>query len=157
MGHQIDATGSLACKLNLLSREITAAAARLLAPFNVTPSQAKVFYELLQGESSPSIIARNIGIDASSLSRLLRTLERSGFIERAIDLENRTRITLALTDAGRTLAHRIDPHAAQIQQRIETALSEQDLATLRRALAAISDAMGPTGDEPIEDEDDLAR
>lgn len=149
MKTNIESTGSLACKLSVLSREITAAAARLLAPFGVTPSQANVFYALLQGETSPSVIATAIGIDASSLSRLLRKLEQQGHIERSIDLENRTRITLRLTESGRRLARRIDPHAEQIQQRIERALSPQELDCLRRALGAISDAMAPAGDQPL--------
>ena len=149
MKTDLDSAQSLACKIALLSREINAAAARLLAPFGVTPGQAKVFYELLQGESSPSLIARNIGIDASSLSRLLRTLENQGFIERAIDPENRTRITLALTEAGRDLALAIDPHALQIQERIESALEAGELTRLRKALGAISEAMQPTGDRSL--------
>lgn len=141
---------NLATSLNVLSRQITAAAARLLAPLNITPSQAGVLYELSNGETSPSTIARNMGIDASSLSRLLGTLEKRGLLERTIDLDNRTRITLRLTSDGEDLAYRADPHAEQIQQRLEGALSQRRLQEFKRCIQLISSAMEPEGDVPLE-------
>lgn len=150
MTQSIPHANSLATSLNVLSRQITAAAARLLAPLDITPSQAGVLYELSNGETSPSTIARNMGIDASSLSRLLSTLEKRGLLERTIDLDNRTRITLRLTPDGEDLAYRADPHAEQIQRRIEGALSQRRLQELKRCIQLISAAMGPEGDVPLE-------
>lgn len=143
-------SNSLACSLNILSRQINAAAARLLGPLGITPSQANVLYELSKGETSPSTIARNMGVDASSLSRLLGTLEKKGYLERAIDPDNRTRIALQLTEEGRQLALRADPHAEQIQRRIESALSPRHLQVLRQSILEISAAMRPEGDIPLE-------
>ena len=141
---------SMAIRLNVLARQINAAATRLLAPLDITPSQAGVLYELSNGETSPTTIARNMGIDASSLSRLLGTLEKRGLLERSIDLDNRTRITLRLTPDGEDLAYRADPHAEQLQQRIEGALSQRRLQELKRCIQLIGDAMGPEGDVPLE-------
>lgn len=149
MKAKIAEASSLACKLGVLSREITAAAARLLEPFEITPSQANLFYYLLQGETSPSKIARSIGIDASSLSRLIRNLEAKGWIEREIDLDNRTRITLRLTANGERMARAIDPHAEQIQQRILDALDDTELHMLHEAIAKISYAMASRDDVPL--------
>ncbi len=141
MNARIVKASSLACKLGVLSREIGAAASRLLQPFGITPSQANLLLHLLQGETSPSKIAGSTGIDASSLSRLTRTLEAKGWITRATDLDNRSRVSLSLTAEGDRMARSVAPHAEHVQQRVLEALDEREQAALHAAINKISRAM----------------
>lgn len=133
---------TLSCKLKTLSRQLTACAGRLLEPFDVTPIQASILYELATGETSPSKVALSIGVDASALSRQIRSLEERNLIERQVDDDNRTRARLTLTAEGRKLARDIDPHADQVQEIITSALSREELRTLDKVLEKMSTALG---------------
>lgn len=133
---------TLSCKLKTLSRQMTACAGHLLEPFDVSPIQASILYEIAAGETSPSRIAMSTGVDASALSRQIRLLEERGLIERHVDDDNRTRALLALTAAGRRLAREIDPHAEQVDEILASALSRDELKALDRTLEKLSAALG---------------
>lgn len=58
---------------------------------------------LLRNESrSAGDLAKLLGLAAASVTRVLERLEQRGFIRRTIDLEDRRRIWVHLTDSGRT-------------------------------------------------------
>lgn len=120
-------TGSHACRIGVLSRAFTAAASRILSPFDVTPSQANLFYQLRNDSATPTEIARAMGVEPSSVSRLLGTMEREGLLQREMDAGDRTRINVTLTDSGNELADRIDFHAEVIQDAVERALTPSEL------------------------------
>ncbi len=122
--------GSLACRVGVLSRAFTAAASRLLQPFGVTPSQAHLFYELRKGTATPTEIARAMGVEPSSVSRLLGTMEKQGLVRREIDEGDRTRINVTLSHDGETLAERIDFHADAIESAVRRALTPSELKEL---------------------------
>lgn len=134
-------SSSLACLIKVAARDVTNATTRLLRPFGVTPAQAEVLYYLRAGETSPSKIAESIGVDASNLTRIVTAFEKRGLARRDFDPENRARITIGLTPAGKKLAGEIDFHAEDIQSAMLAALSDRDQAAIRRALAKVSDAM----------------
>ncbi|MCG8459840.1 MAG: MarR family winged helix-turn-helix transcriptional regulator, partial [Holophagales bacterium] len=112
------------------------------------PTQASVFFHLLEGETSPSAIAHHMGVDASNLSRLVAALEKRGLVERRIDLDNRTRITLCLTGEGERLACRVAPHAAELRERIVACLDDDELRTFEACLEKVSRALQPEADSP---------
>ena len=122
--------GSLACRVGVLSRAFTAAASRLLQPFGVTPSQAHLFYELRKGTATPTEIARGMGVEPSSVSRLLGTMERQNLVRREIDGGDRTRINVTLSDDGEALAERINFHADAIETAVQRALAPSELKQL---------------------------
>ncbi len=132
---------SIACKIRLLSREITACSARLLEPIDLTPSQSDFLYHLTHGQTSPSQIARMMGIDASNLSRMIRQFEQRGLIKRKADEDNRTRIALHPTAAGRALATDSDPHAELIRDTIKEALSDTETRSLLRSIRKLGEAL----------------
>lgn len=132
---------SVTCKIGTLARQVTSTAARLLAEYGVTPNQANVFYALSQGETSPSAIARSMGMDASNLSRVIGGMEKDEYLVRTIDPEHRTRIEVRLTEKGVRKAEEIDPHAGQIYQQIARVLSEAELESFVAMMDRISDAL----------------
>ncbi len=136
---------SIACKVSSLASQIRSAVSRLLVDFDVTPAQADLFYHLLDGETSPSELARLVGVDGSNLSRQLATLEKRGLVERAIDPAHRARIVVQLTPTGAELAQAVDPHARVIQDAIGAALSPSQIKSFVTSLHKISDAMEEVG------------
>ena len=135
-----------AAKLYVTSREVQATAAKLLAPFGVTPHQACVLYQLDRGKAMPSRIAALMGIDASSMSRILQQLEKQKLIQRELDPDNRTRTIVSLTAEGRSMNRRITWHADLVQEKIHCSLSESDRAALNRCLHRILNAMADLRD-----------
>ncbi len=137
----VEDAGSIPCKIRLLGREITACSARLLEPLDLTPSQSEFLYHLTHGQTSPSKIARMMGIDASNLSRMIRQFEQRGLIKRKADEDNRTRVALIATAAGRALAKASDPHAYLIRDTIKQTLSDSETRSLLRSMRKLSDAL----------------
>ncbi len=140
---------SIPCKIRLLSREITACSARLLEPLDLTPSQSEFLYHLTHGQTSPSQIARMMGIDASNLSRMIRQFEERGLVKRKADEENRTRVALVPTAAGRAMAVDSDPHAELIHRAVDEALSDAEVRSLLRSIRKLSEALGGLGAEDM--------
>jgi DNA-binding MarR family transcriptional regulator len=87
----------------------------------------------------PSDVAADLGLDASTVSRHLRALERLGLVERAGDPEDRRAQRVSLTDRGRDV---LDQAIAQRQAVVATALagwSDTDRRTLERLLVRLAD------------------
>ncbi len=135
---------SVTCRIHGLSRAVTAAAARLLAPFEVTPAEAMVMYLLARGETMPSRIAQKMAADPSNLSRLIRSLESRGWATRAVDDDNRTRAVLRLTPAGKRIEKKIGVHADILASVIETCLTDREAKVLDKAMAKIQGALSET-------------
>src|SRR5215470_7088762 len=70
------------------------------SPFSLT--QARVLYELAnRAAPTAADIARNLGLDAGYLSRILRGFAQRGFLARARSSEDGRQSHLSLTAAGR--------------------------------------------------------
>lgn len=100
-------------------------------------SRQRVLSLLLQrGEMSQRELRELLGIQAGSFSELAGRLEERGFLTREKDPEDKRRILLRLTDAGRERAVR-DSEARD--EELFCALSAGEQAELRRLLQKISD------------------
>ncbi|RNC80859.1 MAG: MarR family transcriptional regulator [Phycisphaera sp.] len=143
---------STACKLRRTSREIMAFVNKLLEPVGVSQSQADFLYFLQQGETTPSVIAQAIGVDASNLSRMIRHFEENGWVERRVDESNRTRVEIRLTEEGKAFAKRVGKHADAVHETLDAELTDSDKEALNRVLGKIHDSMqrGPVHDWPAE-------
>src|SRR5712691_9096488 len=70
------------------------------SPFSLT--EARVLYEIKQRErATASDIARDLGLDAGYLSRILRCFHNSGLIRRDVSPEDRRQSFLSVTARGR--------------------------------------------------------
>src|SRR5690242_15335937 len=73
----------------------------LASPFSLT--EARLLYELAQrATATASELARELGLDAGYLSRLLRKLEDAGLIARQAAPEDSRQADIRLTETGRT-------------------------------------------------------
>jgi DNA-binding MarR family transcriptional regulator len=75
----------------------------------ITFAQRRLLRRLRDGARSPGVLAAELGISAPTLTRHLQRLEDRRLIRRSVDSEDRRRVVVELTDAGRrSLAdHRI--------------------------------------------------
>ena len=79
-----------------------------------------------------------MGVEPSSVSRLLGTMERQGLVRREIDGRDRTRINVTLSDDGEALAERIDFHADAIESAVKRALTPSELQQLNEWMELIA-------------------
>jgi DNA-binding MarR family transcriptional regulator/GNAT superfamily N-acetyltransferase len=106
-------------------------------------TEARVLYELAHRDGlTAAEIGRELGLDAGYLSRILRTFDNRGLIERkAADQDGRQRV-LSLTEAGRSAFAPLDAASrAQIGGMLE-ALDRGDSEDLVAGMRTIERALG---------------
>jgi DNA-binding MarR family transcriptional regulator len=80
-------------------------------------------------------LAKIILKDRASMGKILTSLEKRGFIERFVDTKNNRLVKkLKLTESGRLFVIENNLKLQDIKQKIEEALSREDLATLKNIL-----------------------
>lgn len=100
-------------------------------------------YKLIpEDELSPTSLARYQDVRPSVITRALARLEEGGFIERAMDLSDRRRITLTLTQAG----HDVSVYVEELYLReivgAMGSLTDQETASLLDALSTLDTIAG---------------
>jgi DNA-binding MarR family transcriptional regulator/GNAT superfamily N-acetyltransferase len=105
----------------------------LSSPFSLT--EVRVFYELAHRESpTASELARDLGLDAGYLSRILRSFKRRGLIARKTSESDGRRSHLSLTKKGQqTFA----PLNTRAQEEVGATLRMLSLADQKRLVEAI--------------------
>ena len=110
-----------------------------MAPFDLTGAQWKPLILLLQGRAGTALeLAREAGIDAGAVTRLLDRVEAKGLIERSRSETDRRVVNLRLTPAGERAARQIPQVLASVhddfQRGFTKAEREQFRAFIDRAL-----------------------
>jgi DNA-binding MarR family transcriptional regulator len=110
----------------------------LLAPLDVTPSQAEVLRCLAEaGPLSLNALGRRLVCESGSPSRLVSTVVDRGWVERREDARDRRQVTLALTRAGMETEKAIRGVEQQLHAWIGTQLSTAEIASVARALGKL--------------------
>ncbi|MCC7359599.1 MAG: MarR family transcriptional regulator [Anaerolineales bacterium] len=118
----------------------------LVQPFDLTPSSGLVLGMLADAAEPlpPNEIAARLIISRATVTGLLDSLERRGYIERRPHAGDRRMLLIALTDAGRAVAQQFREVVHRRQREWLGALSEREqkqlLATLRRLQGALGEA-----------------
>lgn len=113
--------------------------ADLIQPFDLTPSSGLVLGILADAETPlpPNQIAERLIISRATVTGLLDSLERRGYVRRLPHTSDRRMLLIELTDAGRQVAHEIRLLVHQQQKVWLAALSEQEQGQLIDALHCI--------------------
>ena len=114
-------TGSVAARL---SRHLEQA----LAPLEITSAQYRLLVQLEQGAEASTALARKLAVSAPSVTTVVDGLVHRGAVERTPSLEDRRRISLALTDSGRELLERAEQAASERFVAVANALGDPALA-----------------------------
>src|ERR1700735_5294949 len=79
-----------------------------MADLGITSTQASVMFMLASGRGlAAADLAREYGIDASTVTRLIDRLEARGLLNRVRSEEDRRVVNLEVTDRGMAIAERI--------------------------------------------------
>ncbi|MGZ9165554.1 MAG: MarR family winged helix-turn-helix transcriptional regulator, partial [Anaerolineales bacterium] len=100
----------------------------LLQPFDLSPATGLVLSILADSESSlpPNNIADQLIISRATVTGLIDSLERRGYVRRLPHLSDRRMLLVELTDSGRQVANTFRPIVHQHQKVWLDALSEKE-------------------------------
>jgi DNA-binding MarR family transcriptional regulator len=86
------------------------------------------------------------GLDSSkqAVGQLVDTLVARGYLERAVDPDDRRRLTVSLTERGTAAARTVRSAVEMIDSALDARVSQQDLAHTRATLGALV-ALGHDG------------
>lgn len=109
-------------------------------------AEARVLYELAQrGTATASEIGRDLGLDAGYLSRILRSFDKHGLVEKEISPEDRRQMLLRLTRKG---AQAFAPLDSGTREQIGQLLGRLDGAEQKRLVAAMAEVESLLGAPP---------
>jgi DNA-binding MarR family transcriptional regulator len=93
-----------------------------------------MFTVLVAGPLEPGQIARLAGVTRASISAVLNTLERDGFVSRLRESKDRRVVTIVLTDAGRAAVIEGYRRQHEVERAWMDALDDTERAQLIAAL-----------------------
>jgi MarR family transcriptional regulator, lower aerobic nicotinate degradation pathway regulator len=131
---QHDSVGAWAKKYHLTSRALIESTLR---EHDLGPTQWYVLYQLVNdGPTMQRDLSQLLKIERATLSGVVATLVRKGFVAQVPDAVDQRQRILSITDAGRTLwAELPDPVALALSVSFD-GVDEADLAVARRVLKA---------------------
>jgi DNA-binding MarR family transcriptional regulator len=123
---------NLVLTADLLEKRI----AGLLQPFDLSPATGLVLSTLADSETplSPNNIADRLIISRASVTSLLDTLEKRGFVKRQPHISDRRMLSVELTGSGRQAANEYRPVVHQHEKMWLDALDEDEQELLIKLL-----------------------
>ena len=107
-----------------------------LAPCGLSLAQYRLLSRLSSlGQANLTQWAEAAGIERTTMVRNVRTLEASGWLERAAGSGK----TYTLSEAGQALVARAKPHWAAVQKHVEDILGKDDAQALLRIHAKLEE------------------
>jgi MarR family transcriptional regulator for hemolysin len=134
-------------RLGRTSRRWRRAVGRAVQPFGLTEATWLPLLYVARG-SEPLCqkeLAEAIGIEGSSLVRLIDALDRAGLIERRTDKDRRARI-ICLTSRGRALVEQVEAATTAIRQQLLTGITDAELTTALHVIERICAALDRFGE-----------
>ena len=111
-----------------------------LQQFDITPIQYSLLACLWQeDQQTPSQLAQELCLDTSTVTGLLARLESKELLVRTFCQEDRRRIIVCLTEAGRALQSPIEALIERANAQVTAGLSPQEVETLKGHLRQIAE------------------
>jgi DNA-binding MarR family transcriptional regulator len=106
-----------------------------LSPFNLTTPQYMVFNALWPGDGiTIGELGQRVALDGSTITGILDRMEKSGYVERRPNAEDRRSALVYLTQKAREVGPRIISFADELDATIRKDFSAQDMAVFERVL-----------------------
>ena len=99
--------------------------------------EARVLFEIGSDGATPRDVRARLGLDSGYLSRMIRSLERDGLVEKRPNPADRRTKRLCLTRAGRSELRELDRISDQLAASALTPLDDEQRARLLRAQAEV--------------------
>jgi DNA-binding MarR family transcriptional regulator len=111
---------------------------RTVAELGVTSQQASVLFMVASGKCVLAAeLAREYGIDASAVTRLVDRLEKRGLLKRVRSSEDRRAVRLALTPEGEAIAVRMPAIFTSVTESLMSGLSPEEIGFLKSMLRRV--------------------
>ena len=125
----------------------------ILEPFGITPRQYAVLFSLWEEGRQPlTELATRLYADASSLSRIVLLLEKSGLIQRRRDENDRRVFRLMLAPRGEVLMQQIWPLVEAHEARMLRGISKDEIERVAAAMQKmIANLSAPSVDDATTD------
>ena len=131
-------TNSVPYLLNRVGVRMGELFSRRLAPYNVTLPMYRVLAGLSErGDQRLSDLSVMTSIELSTLSRLVSTMKRRGFVSRARPDANGRTVEINLTSKGRALAKTLMPQAAEFERVGTQGFANVEINMLKQRLVEI--------------------
>lgn len=113
----------------------------------VSMTQSHILFEVRR-LASPSMqqVAEELGVDVTTFSRQVKTLETRGLVSRRVSPDDRRVTLLGLTDAGREVVEKIDRYMAARLERVFGGMTSFERETVVRSLGLLNEAVAKAGD-----------
>ena len=140
----------------VLANVVTKGMVRVLAPYDLSPSEFALLRVCLMGEeTTATVLSQALPVDTARISRMVNRLVGKGFLARRRQREDRRVVWLRLTDEGRStvsdLVQRLDEFESDTLAGLEATDLEALIATtcqIRINFVAREKAAGPPPSEP---------
>lgn len=109
-----------------------------LAASGVTRVQAHALLAIdRMARPSMAMLARELGLAPSTVTRLVDPLVRSGLVERQPSPDDRRVVSVALSSAGRRTLRRVERDLEEVYRRVAAAVPSGEQARIRSAIGAL--------------------
>jgi DNA-binding MarR family transcriptional regulator len=136
--HPINTKQSLGYRIRYTYRAFVKALADELGPHQVTTAQWSALRVLWRHEGLSQVeLAQRMMVERASLTPVLAAMAARGLITRTRNSEDRRKVNIFLTAAGRRLKSKILPLVGRINSRATRGLSEAEIRELHALLARI--------------------
>ncbi|MFC4057790.1 MarR family winged helix-turn-helix transcriptional regulator [Planomonospora corallina] len=140
----VEGPDGLSCLMAQTARGHRVLLASLLAEIDLYPGQDRALHALWDnGPQSQNALARILGIDVSTMTKMLQRLERSGFVSRSPSPANRRVSIVSTTPEGDALRPALDRVEAELLARMTRGLTPGQIGTLVSLLAVVRDNLCP--------------
>jgi DNA-binding MarR family transcriptional regulator len=111
---------------------------RTMAELGITSTQASILFMVASGKCQLAAdLARDYGIDASAVTRLIDRLEKRGLLSRVRSSEDRRVVRLGLTPEGYQLAARMPEIFTGVMEKILVGFTPEEVGFLKSMLRRI--------------------
>jgi len=113
---------------------------RELACLDVTPIQYATLKCLWEEDGQmPSQLAETLNLDSSTVTGILGRLEDKELINRSFRMDDRRKVIVHLTDAGKALETPVNDIITRLNHEVTEGLSDEEMDVFRHHLKVIAD------------------
>ena len=135
-----DARTHICLNLGRVMRRVYEFYEQRLSPFGLTTPQYFVFNALWMGDViSVGKLGELISLDSSTLTSIIDRMERSGYVERRPNPEDRRSVLLFLTDKARDLGTQILKFADDLDGTLRRPFSQHEMDTFEKVLRSLAE------------------
>jgi MarR family transcriptional regulator, organic hydroperoxide resistance regulator len=112
------------------------------ADFGITHSNGYVLLNIDKENGTPATkIAPLMGMEARSLSRMLKSMEDEGWIYRKLDKKDKRKVLICLTDTGRAKREFARQAVKEFNRKVKEQLDPEQLATFFHVIDKITEVV----------------